>query len=55
MFGCKIGHVLGRRDPVVLYAVSGRQPGDYDKEKIGLNHIALGVRIVEELMIIRRN
>jgi glyoxylase I family protein len=27
--------------------------GDYDKEKIGLNHIALGVRSVEELKIMQ--
>ena len=29
------------------------EQGNYDKEKIGLNHIALGVRTVEELKIMQ--
>lgn len=30
-----------------------RQPGPYEKEKVGLNHLAFGVRTLQELQMIQ--
>lgn len=41
-------------DTRLFFTLSGRpQQGNYEKEKVGLNHMAFGVRTLEELKTIR--
>jgi glyoxylase I family protein len=59
-----LGPPSHRTDDSVMYQVGHTRifftccaqphPGSYDKEKVGLNHLALGVRTLEELQLIQK-